>query len=196
MESHFEPTDLANADGGARVSLRRQSGRRAGARRRLPSAPEPVYVDRAMWEKIVLNLVSNAFKFTFEGRVSVGLHRRGSTLELTVSDSGTGIPEPELPRLFERFHRVEGARARSLEGTGIGLALVWELANAHGGKVRVASEVGRGARSASQSRRAPRTCPGPNRRRRGVAGEASVSAIAVEAAQWSRTTRSSRPARR
>ncbi len=94
---------------------------------------KPTYVDREMWEKIVLNLVSNAIKFTFAGTISVRLHQVDDHIELVVRDTGTGIPEQKLPRLFERFHRVEGARARSAEGSGIGLALVSELVNLHGG---------------------------------------------------------------
>ena len=76
-----------------------------------------------MWEKIVLNLLSNAFKFTFEGSVRLELRQRDRLVELTVRDTGVGIPEAELPRVFERFHRVEGARSRTHEGSGIGLAL-------------------------------------------------------------------------
>ena len=95
-----------------------------------------------MWEKIVLNLLSNAFKFTFEGGITVELRRGGRRVELTVRDTGTGIPADELPRMFERFHRVEGARGRSHEGSGIGLALVQELVKLHGGTIRVESEVG------------------------------------------------------
>ena len=106
--------------------------------------PEPIYVDATQWEKIVMNLISNAFKFTFEGEVVVGLRIAGEHAELSVRDTGTGIPEQELPRVFERFHRVEGARGRSFEGSGIGLSLVHALAQKHGGGVRVASEVGRG----------------------------------------------------
>src|SRR6185369_1476877 len=104
-----------------------------------------VYVDREMWEKIVFNLLSNAFKFTFEGEITVMLRKSGENVELEVSDTGTGIPEGELPHLFERFHRVKGARGRSYEGSGIGLALVQELVNLHGGAVRVKSEVGKGS---------------------------------------------------
>jgi signal transduction histidine kinase/FixJ family two-component response regulator len=106
---------------------------------------EPVYVDRDMWEKIVLNLISNAFKFTFNGGIRVQLSDRGKSVELTVVDTGTGIPESELPRLFERFHRVEGASGRTFEGSGIGLALVQELVKLHGGRVAVESAVGRGS---------------------------------------------------
>ncbi|MCM2485258.1 ATP-binding protein [Burkholderia glumae] len=103
----------------------------------------PVAIDREMWEKIVLNLLSNAFKFTMEGGVSVALRQR-DRVELVVSDTGIGIAAQELPRVFERFHRIEGARGRSFEGSGIGLALVDELVRMHGGKVEVASELGKG----------------------------------------------------
>ncbi len=104
----------------------------------------PVNVDREMWEKIVLNLLSNAFKFTFHGEVAVKLAEENGFAVLTIRDSGIGIPAHELPRLFERFHRVEGARGRSIEGTGIGLALVQELVRFHHGTIAVASEEGRG----------------------------------------------------
>jgi PAS domain S-box-containing protein len=105
---------------------------------------EPVYVDRAMWEKIVLNLVSNAFKFTFEGKITVALTDAGRNVELRVSDTGVGIPQAELPRVFERFHRIENTRSRTHEGSGIGLALVQELVKLHGGTIRVESVVGEG----------------------------------------------------
>jgi signal transduction histidine kinase len=109
-----------------------------------PPLPAPVYVDAAHWEKVVMNLVSNAFKFTFEGEVRVSLGWHGDHVELSVSDTGTGIPESELPRVFQRFHRVAGARGRSFEGSGIGLSLVDDLVRLHGGTVRVRSELGRG----------------------------------------------------
>ena len=98
-----------------------------------------------MWEKIVLNLISNAFKFTFEGEIEVSLIKVGNAAELRVRDTGTGIPVEDLPHLFERFYRVQGARGRTGEGSGIGLALVQELARLHGGTVRVESELDRGS---------------------------------------------------
>ena len=104
-----------------------------------------VYVDHEMWEKIVFNLLSNAFKFTFEGEIVVSLRESGEMVELTVKDTGTGIPDSELPHLFERFHRVKNALGRSYEGSGIGLALVQELVKLHGGYVGVKSEMGRGS---------------------------------------------------
>jgi len=109
------------------------------------SISEPVYVDREMWEKIVLNLLSNAFKFTLEGEIRVSLREVGPMVELEVTDTGTGIPANEVPHIFERFHRVSNARGRSYEGSGIGLALVHELAKLHGGTVRVTSQLDRGS---------------------------------------------------
>lgn len=104
----------------------------------------PVYVDRDMWEKIVLNLLSNALKFTFEGTIALRLHRRGDHAVLEVSDTGTGIPAAQLPRVFERFHRVVGGRSRTHEGSGIGLALVQELVRMHGGRIEAESTEGVG----------------------------------------------------
>ena len=102
------------------------------------------YVDPEMWEKIVLNLLSNAFKFTFAGEISITLRESGGQAEMTVRDTGIGIPAEELPHLFERFHRVRGARARTQEGSGIGLTLVQELVRLHGGTVQVSSRPGAG----------------------------------------------------
>jgi len=110
-----------------------------------PPLAGAVYVDRGMWEKIVLNLLSNALKFTFTGNIGLDLVQVDTQVELRVSDTGTGIPKEEIPYLFERFHRVEGARGRTFEGTGIGLALVKELVQLHHGTVRAASGVGEGS---------------------------------------------------
>ncbi|MGE0869754.1 MAG: ATP-binding protein [Kofleriaceae bacterium] len=103
-----------------------------------------IYVDPALWEKIVLNLISNAFKFTFEGTIRVRIAELDHDVELEVADTGGGIPSHELTRVFDRFHRVEGAHGRTHEGTGIGLALVQELVKLHGGTVDVDSELGKG----------------------------------------------------
>src|SRR5581483_8459802 len=142
----YQPTDLAllTAD---LASVFRSAIERAGMKLVIncPPLSEPVYVDRDMWEKIVLNLISNAFKFTFEGEIDVSLKPAGDHVELTVRDTGTGIPVNEIPHLFERFHRVEGARGRTYEGTGIGLALVQELARLHGGSISVESLYGKGS---------------------------------------------------
>ncbi len=110
-----------------------------------PALPEPVYIDREMWEKVVLNLLSNAFKHTFVGGIQVSLRWLGDYAELAVTDSGIGISEADLPHLFDRFHRIKGAHSRTHEGTGIGLALVQELVRFHGGTVRVKSQEGQGS---------------------------------------------------
>ncbi|MGH9667501.1 MAG: response regulator, partial [Bryobacteraceae bacterium] len=104
-----------------------------------------MFVDREMWEKIVLNLLSNALKYTFEGEISVSLETISNAVELWVRDTGIGIEESDLANIFDRFHRIEGARGRSQEGSGIGLALVQELARLHGGNVRVESRIGKGS---------------------------------------------------
>jgi PAS domain S-box-containing protein len=108
------------------------------------SLGEPVFVDREMWEKIVLNLLSNAFKFTLEGSVLVRVRREGEAAVLEVTDTGVGVPAHEIPRLFERFHRVESTQGRTHEGSGIGLALVQELVKLHGGSIEASSELGVG----------------------------------------------------
>jgi signal transduction histidine kinase len=146
LSLRFAPTDLATLSAGlasAYQSLLDEVGLRLVVD--CPPLPEPVYVDQAQWEKMVLNLVSNAFKFTFAGEIAVRLSWHGDHVELSVRDTGTGIPEPALASLFQRFQRVEGARGRSFEGTGIGLSLVHELATRHGGSVRVESKLGEGS---------------------------------------------------
>ncbi|GAA0799689.1 histidine kinase [Spirilliplanes yamanashiensis] len=104
-----------------------------------PTLPRPAHVDRDMWEKIVANLLSNALKYTLTGRVRLTLRDDGDAALLAVEDTGTGVAEEEQPLLFQRFHRVRGAAARSHEGAGIGLALISELAGLHGGTVGVRS---------------------------------------------------------
>lgn len=145
IQAVYEPTDLASLTHELASSFR-SACERAGLVLNISTdaLPEPVFVDHEMWEKIVLNLVSNAFKFTFEGQIDVSVRAVGGRAVLRVSDTGTGIPETELPRIFERFHRVEGGRGRTYEGTGIGLALVQELARLHKGEVTVESNFGRG----------------------------------------------------
>jgi signal transduction histidine kinase len=145
LQAVYAPTDLASFTADL-ASVFRSAIEKAGLRLIVdcPPAPAPVYVDREMWEKIVLNLLSNAFKFTFEGEIKVALRWTEDRVVLKVRDTGTGIPQAELPHLFERFHRVKGARARTHEGSGIGLALVQELVRLHGGTIGAESKVDRG----------------------------------------------------
>ncbi len=147
MQALYEPTDLATLTAELASNFC-SAADRAGLTLSVDCPPlrEMIYVDREMWEKIVLNLLSNAFKHTFAGGIAVRLRWLDDSAQLTVEDSGVGIAAEELPRLFDRFHRVKGAASRTHEGTGIGLALVQELVHLHSGTVRVESEVGRGTR--------------------------------------------------
>lgn len=146
IEGVFESIDIGTLTAEL-ASAFRSAVERAGLNLVVECAPtsSTVYVDREMWEKIVFNLLSNAFKFTFYGAIKVSLNEADGFVELKVSDTGTGIPDAELPHLFERFHQVKGARGRSYEGSGIGLALVQELVKLHGGEVRVRSKLGYGS---------------------------------------------------
>jgi PAS domain S-box-containing protein len=146
VQASYQPTDLASFTSEI-ASAFESAMDNAGLRFSVACQPlaEPVYVDRDMWEKIVLNLLSNALKFTFEGEVELTLKPVDGVVELRVRDTGVGIPEEHRERMFERFHRIEGAAARTYEGTGIGLALVQELVKLHGGSVRVESAVGAGS---------------------------------------------------
>ncbi|MFF7565252.1 SpoIIE family protein phosphatase [Streptomyces pseudovenezuelae] len=141
----LEPVDLAGATAEL-AGVFRSAFEAAGLTLEVdcPPLPKPVPLDREMWEKIILNLLSNALKFTFTGGAQVQVAAAGDRARLTVTDTGTGIPANELPRLFERFHRVRGARSRSHEGSGLGLVLVRDLVEAHGGTVGVDSRLGQG----------------------------------------------------
>jgi signal transduction histidine kinase len=142
VRANYQPTDLSLLTAQL-ASIFRSAVERTGLKLFVdcPPLPEPVYVDPEMWEKIVLNLLSNALKSTFEGEIRVAISTYDQNATLTVADTGTGIPESELPHLFERFRRIEGAPRRSHDGSGIGLAMVQELVEMHGGSIRVASKL-------------------------------------------------------
>jgi PAS domain S-box-containing protein len=145
-QTSYQPTDLAvftSEIASAFDSAMKSAGLRFSVE--CPPIADPAYVDRDMWEKIVLNLLSNAYKFTFEGEVALTLKSVDGAVELQVRDTGVGIPEEHREQVFERFHRIESTQARTYEGTGIGLALVEELVRLHGGTVRVESAVGAGS---------------------------------------------------
>lgn len=152
-----------------------------------PPLGDPVWVDRDMWERIVPNLVSNALKFTHAGAITVRVRDEGGQVALEVADTGVGIPEAELPRIFDRFHRVSGAVGRAHEGTGIGLALVRELVSLHGGRVSAQSAVGRGTTIRVEIPRGhahlPSEAVSSEPVALGVSG--AVAAHVAEAARWS-----------
>jgi len=139
-------SDLAALTSGL-ADVFRPAVHRAGLELRVdcPLLDRPVQLDPAMWETVVLNLVSNAFKHTFTGAITVALLQRPGHVELSVTDTGVGIPDADIPYLFTRFHRIEGVRARSSEGAGIGLALVRQIVGLHHGSVRVRSIPGTGS---------------------------------------------------
>ena len=146
IEAVYEQTDVSQLTRDL-ASAFRSAIERAGLRFVVSceEISQPTFLDRDMWEKIVLNLLSNALKFTFAGEIRVSLRESDGQVELAVSDTGTGIPQSELGRLFERFHRIRDAESRTHEGSGIGLALVQELARLHGGEATVESVQGRGS---------------------------------------------------
>ena len=148
MQASYQPVDLAALTADLASNFRSLC-ERAGLEFEVHCADfrpeEPALVDPDMWEKIVLNLLSNAFKFTLQGMIEVRLEAQGGQAVLTVRDTGVGIPSEELPQMFERFHRIERSRGRTQEGAGIGLALVQELSKLHGGTVDVESVLDQGS---------------------------------------------------
>lgn len=145
VQANFEPVDVSKFTGEL-ASLFRSTVEKVGLELVVETSPMPeeLYVDKEMWEKIILNLLSNAFKFTFDGRITVKSRWIETGAEIVVADTGIGISAAELPRLFERFHRVQGAQSRTYEGSGIGLALVQELVRMQGGEITASSTEGQG----------------------------------------------------
>lgn len=186
IKATYEPLDLAAVTADI-ASVFRSAAERAGLNLVVDCASlGPVYVDREMWEKIVLNLISNAFKSTFEGHISVRLRAVDGSAELSVTDTGTGIPEDEIPHLFQRFRRVEGARRRTNEGSGIGLALVQELVAMHGGSISVQSGLEHGSTFTVKMPLGSAHLPADRIRENPDASSAPVSAAAYvqEALSW------------
>jgi signal transduction histidine kinase len=145
-QATFVPIDLAAFT--AQVASQFQSAiERAGLTYVIACRPlpEPTHVDPELWEKVVLNLLSNALKYTHRGEIRVELGAQDDQAVLTVRDTGVGIASDERDRVFERFFRARVTQGRSHEGTGIGLALVRELVRLHGGTVDVASALGEGS---------------------------------------------------
>jgi PAS domain S-box-containing protein len=151
MRAQFEPVELASFTAEL-ASVFRSAIDQAGLTLTVDCPPldEPVYLDREMWEKVVFNLLSNALKFTLDGSISVRVAReeaadhREAHATVTIADTGIGVSAAEMPKLFERFHRIETPHARSTEGSGIGLALVKELVGLHGGAITAESREGVG----------------------------------------------------
>lgn len=146
QQACYTPTDLVALTTSLAANFRAVI-EQAGMQLIIKAAPviQPVYLDRQMWEKIVFNLLSNAFKFTLSGSITVELAAEEKYAVLKITDTGIGIPESELPHVFERFHRVQNVTGRTFEGTGIGLSLIKELVLLHKGDISVTSELGKGS---------------------------------------------------
>jgi signal transduction histidine kinase len=188
MQACFAPLDLGTFTAelaGMFQSAAQTAG--IGLRIDCPPLSEPTWVDRDMWEKIVPNLLSNSLKFTLAGEIRVRVLEGEEHVALEVADTGVGIPEAELPRVFERFHRVSGAKGRTQEGTGIGLSLVRELVTLHGGQITVESAVGRGTtfrvKLPKGTGHLPPEAVSPTPADPRI-GRREVAAYAVEAARW------------
>jgi signal transduction histidine kinase len=122
-------------------------GPEIAVRTEVPATPVEIAVDRSRIRQLLLNLVTNAIKYTPSGgKVSIGLVDQGDTVALIVGDNGIGIPAADLPHIFDRFYRVDTARSRTSErpGAGLGLAITKWIAEAHGGTIAVQSRPGRG----------------------------------------------------
>jgi two-component system phosphate regulon sensor histidine kinase PhoR len=157
IESGDELFEFRAVPVGAAVDacLERHRARAEARRQSVSAAPPPtgdgpadgvaVWADEEAVDHILDNLIDNALKYTPEGgTIRVGWRAEGGQVCLEVADTGIGIPEPDLPRIFERFYRVDKARSRELGGTGLGLSIVKHLAQAMHGQVRVASRPGEG----------------------------------------------------
>ncbi len=191
VQANYAPTDIA-AFTTELAAMFQSAADRVDIRLDIdcPTVSEPVWIDREMWEKIIPNLVSNAFKFTFTGEITVRLREYAECVVIEVADTGIGIPEIELPRIFERFYRVTGSKGRTHEGTGIGLSLVRELVQLHGGHITVESIVDRGTCFRIEIPKGHKHLP--NNTVTMAASEAEVShhtvSYVTEAAYWNNNT--------
>ena len=189
MRAEFRPADIAKLTADLAGTFREATDR-AGLELLVDceSPPDPVYLDRDLWERIVLNLISNAFKATLQGRIEVRTRAVDGSVELLVADTGTGIPADEIGRLFRRFHRVRSV-ARSYEGTGIGLALVKELTDLHGGEVSVRSVEGEGSQFTVRLPLGAAHLPADQVHEESLEPAASIAALFVEEAMsWAEAT--------
>jgi signal transduction histidine kinase len=184
LDACYEPTDLASLTSDV-ASVFRSVVEGVGLRFVVdcPTLAEPVYVDRGMWEHIVLSLVSNAFKFTFAGEIAVRVSVDGPCVRCRVSDTGAGIRADELPHLFDRFQTKDGS-GRTHEGTRMGLSLVQEMVKLHGGHIEVQSEYGSGTTFTVTIPTGRDHLPAPCISPRVPATEAPARGYLAEAAYW------------
>ncbi|HEV3090704.1 MAG TPA: HAMP domain-containing sensor histidine kinase [Candidatus Cybelea sp.] len=140
-----EPLSLAQIASEATQSAASRAAEKSLELRFAYSATPTVYGDPNLLRQMIGNLVDNAIKFSEQGHVDVRVGSNGTTAWVEVADSGTGIPEEELPNVFQRFYRADKARSRDVPGTGLGLAIVRSIARVHGGEATAARSPGGGA---------------------------------------------------
>jgi len=112
---------------------------------KIPDQIAGIMADENRIAQVLVNLIENALKYTKRGEISISALEEGDFLRINVTDTGIGIPEKDIPRLFERFYRVDKARSKELGGTGLGLSIVKHIVYAHNGKVSVQSAQGKGS---------------------------------------------------
>ena len=111
----------------------------------LPAAPAWVLGDRDRIEQVIINITTNAVRYTAKGgSVEMSVSLAGEEVLIAVADTGIGIPKEDIPRIFDRFYRVDKARSRALGGTGLGLSIAFEIVRRHDGHMEIESEVGKG----------------------------------------------------
>jgi two-component system phosphate regulon sensor histidine kinase PhoR len=147
LKLDFEPVTVRQVAERILGGLQRQIKDKAlNVRNDIPENAPKVRGDEDRIAQVFLNLIENAVKYTPQGKqVTLSAQTEGKFLRIDIMDTGIGIPEEDLPRLFERFYRVDKARSRELGGTGLGLSIVKHIVLAHGGQVSVRSQLGRGA---------------------------------------------------
>jgi PAS domain S-box-containing protein len=146
MELHLQPVELAAVIDEVRATVEQMAVAKGVALNTEPSSEVRLIADAGKVKQMLLNLVSNAIKFTPSGgHIDIRSRRVGSWVEVAVSDTGIGIAEHDLSRLFTEFHQVDAGPGRQHEGTGLGLALTRRFAELHGGRVSVASSPGHGS---------------------------------------------------
>ncbi|HEY0744821.1 MAG TPA: ATP-binding protein [Chryseosolibacter sp.] len=185
MEANFQLVDIASLTTDLASSFR-SAVEKAGMKLSVSASPltRAALVDVEMWEKIVLNLLSNAFKYSERGSIDVAVRQSDSAVHVSVSDTGVGIPEHELDNIFKRFHRVQNTRGRSQEGTGIGLAMVKELVKLHNGDISVKSRVGEGSTFTVTLPLAPDLLPAERKNLFANRSRHTDNFYAEEASQW------------
>ncbi len=148
LELELQPVALAElVEGCATTSLLKASQKQLSLEINCPGGLPPVLGDANLLREVMQNLLDNAVQYTLPGgRIEVSAATRDREAILTVADTGIGIPLSEHDRIFERFYRVDAARSREVGGTGLGLSIAKHIVEAHGGRIWVESDVGRGSR--------------------------------------------------